>query len=197
MFKDDGVIPNHPRWPLVLYRGAVSFPDKLDPAAIMEDLFDENGWGDSWRNPRISATTYTTIRRIHEVLGIAKGKATVRFGGSNGKDDPAQGRATLRSPCLPAPAINVSPRALISWWWVPIRRRVPTMNARRAKSTIARSRRSPKWDAPARTPFTAPGVPSYPRGSIKLETDALRALLQCERWNNFRIYELYNSSGRP
>jgi uncharacterized protein YjlB len=83
MFEDDGVIPNHPQWPLVLYRGAVSFPDKLDPAAIMEDLFDENGWGDSWRNGIYDYAHYHS--RIHEVLGIAKGKATVRFGGDNGR----------------------------------------------------------------------------------------------------------------
>jgi hypothetical protein len=25
-FKDDGLVPNHPRWPLIIYRGAV----KLD-----------------------------------------------------------------------------------------------------------------------------------------------------------------------
>lgn len=26
-FKDDGLIPNHPRWPLVIYKGAVRLPD--------------------------------------------------------------------------------------------------------------------------------------------------------------------------
>jgi hypothetical protein len=43
-FKDDGIIPNHPSWPLVLYRGAVRFPDDLDPAAVFEELFQSNGW---------------------------------------------------------------------------------------------------------------------------------------------------------
>jgi uncharacterized protein YjlB len=32
-FKDDGLIPNHPRWPLVVYKGAVRLPESLDPAA--------------------------------------------------------------------------------------------------------------------------------------------------------------------
>jgi uncharacterized protein YjlB len=82
-FKDDGVIPNNARWPLVLYRGAISLPDSLDPAAIMEDLFDENGWGDSWRNGIYDYVHYHS--RIHEVLGIARGKGTVRFGGNNGR----------------------------------------------------------------------------------------------------------------
>jgi hypothetical protein len=48
-FKDDGVIPNHGYWPFVFYRGVVALPDDLDPAAIMEDLFELNGRGDSWR----------------------------------------------------------------------------------------------------------------------------------------------------
>jgi len=82
-FKDDGVIPNNARWPLVLYRGAISLPSNLDPAAVMEDLFEENGWGDSWRNGIYDYVHYHS--RIHEVLGIAKGKGTVRFGGNSGR----------------------------------------------------------------------------------------------------------------
>ena len=49
-FKDDGLIPNHPRWPLVIYRGAVDLDGGHDPAAVIEDLFEANGWGDTWRD---------------------------------------------------------------------------------------------------------------------------------------------------
>jgi hypothetical protein len=49
-FKDDGLIPNHPKWPLVIYKSAVRLPEALDPAAVFEDLFESNGWGDSWRD---------------------------------------------------------------------------------------------------------------------------------------------------
>jgi uncharacterized protein YjlB len=49
-FKDDGLIPNHPRWPFVIYRNAVDLGDGHDPAAVMEDLFEANGWGDTWRD---------------------------------------------------------------------------------------------------------------------------------------------------
>jgi hypothetical protein len=52
-FKDDGVIPNHAHWPFVFYRG------DLDPAAIMEELFELNGWGDSWRNGIYDYVHYT------------------------------------------------------------------------------------------------------------------------------------------
>lgn len=82
-FKDDGVIPNNERWPLVFYRGAVSLPADLDPAAVIEDLFELNGWGDSWRNGIYDYVHYHS--RIHEVLGMARGTGTVRFGGNNGK----------------------------------------------------------------------------------------------------------------
>ena len=49
-FKDDGLIPNHLKWPIVIYKSAVRLPVSLDPAAVFEDLFETNGWGDSWRD---------------------------------------------------------------------------------------------------------------------------------------------------
>jgi uncharacterized protein YjlB len=55
----------------------------LDPAAIMEDLFELNGWRDSWRNGIYDYVHYHS--RIHEVLAIGRGKGTVRFGGNNGR----------------------------------------------------------------------------------------------------------------
>lgn len=67
--KDDGFIPNHPRWPLVIYKNAVRLPDSLDPAAIFEELFESNGWGNSWRDSIYDYVHYHS--RIHEVLGFA------------------------------------------------------------------------------------------------------------------------------
>src|SRR4051812_26618154 len=82
-FKDDGIIPNHPKWPLVMYRGAARFPKTLDPAAVLEELFECNGWGDSWRNGIYDYVHYHS--RIHEVLGIARGEGKVQFGGRLGR----------------------------------------------------------------------------------------------------------------
>jgi uncharacterized protein YjlB len=82
-FKDDGIIPNHPTFPLILYRGAVHFPDDLDPAAVFEDLFEKNGWGESWRNGIYDYVHYHS--KIHEVLGIARGSGSVQFGGKRGR----------------------------------------------------------------------------------------------------------------
>jgi len=82
-FKDDGLIPNHPRWPLVIYKSAVRLPEFLDPAAVFEDLFQSNGWGDSWRDGIYDYAHYHS--RIHEVLGIARGSGRVQFGGPKGR----------------------------------------------------------------------------------------------------------------
>ena len=82
-FRDDGIIPNHPRWPLIVYRSPVTLPDDLDSAAVFEDLFELNGWGDSWRGGIYDYVHYHS--GIHEVLGIARGSAKLRFGGNRGR----------------------------------------------------------------------------------------------------------------
>ncbi|MGO4440944.1 cupin [Rhizobium sp. RAF56] len=82
LFTDDGLVPNHPRWPLIIYRAAVEFEGRLDPAAVMEDLFEANGWGDTWRDGIYDYVHYHS--RIHEALGVVRGTARVRFGGSKG-----------------------------------------------------------------------------------------------------------------
>ncbi len=79
-FADDGDIPNN-RLPLVHYAGAID-PAAGDPARAFEDLFGGNGWGHGWRNGIFPFHHYHST--AHEVLGIAAGEATVRFGGEGG-----------------------------------------------------------------------------------------------------------------
>ncbi|HLH88864.1 MAG TPA: cupin domain-containing protein [Xanthobacteraceae bacterium] len=81
-FKDDGRTPNNPL-PFVLYRSPVDLRGASDPAAMFEQLFAANGWGDSWRNGIYDYLHWHS--RIHEVLGIARGEAKVRFGGDHGR----------------------------------------------------------------------------------------------------------------
>jgi uncharacterized protein YjlB len=83
MFRDDGSIPNNARLPFLLYRGAVGLTGSAEPAAILEELFNANDWGDSWRNGIYDYVHYHS--RTHEVLGIARGHARIRFGGNEGK----------------------------------------------------------------------------------------------------------------
>ena len=78
--KDDGVIPNS-KLPLLLYRRAVSVSED-DPAHAFEELFESNGWGDSWRNGIYPYQHYHST--AHEVLGIYQGSAKVQLGGERG-----------------------------------------------------------------------------------------------------------------
>jgi uncharacterized protein YjlB len=82
-FRDDGSVPNNQRLPFVHYRSPVWLPDGADPAAIFERLFESNGWGGTWRNGIYDFIHYHPA--THEVLGIARGEARVRFGGRRGR----------------------------------------------------------------------------------------------------------------
>lgn len=78
--KDDGTIPNS-NLPLLLYHQSVSISSR-DPANVFEELFEEHGWSDSWRNGIYSYHHYHST--AHEVLGIYRGSAKVQLGGEHG-----------------------------------------------------------------------------------------------------------------
>lgn len=82
-FVADREVPNNPRLPLVIYRGAFRLEPGVDPAAIFEQAFAANGWNSSWRNGIHPFRHFHT--RTHEVLGIARGHARVEFGGAAGE----------------------------------------------------------------------------------------------------------------
>ena len=82
MFTDDGSIPNNPRLPFLFYRGAIDLAGTPDPEAVIEQVFARHGWGGSWRNGIYPYVHYHSM--IHEALGIARGRAKVRFGGEAG-----------------------------------------------------------------------------------------------------------------
>jgi len=84
LFRDDGSIPNNPDMPFVVFPAAVRVDTAGDPAAIFEQMFESNGWGDTWRNGIYDYVHYHS--RIHEVLGIARGRARVQFGGPRGEE---------------------------------------------------------------------------------------------------------------
>jgi uncharacterized protein YjlB len=84
MFDDDGSIPNNPRLPFLLYRGAINLSGTPNPEEVIEATFASHGWGDMWRNGIYAYVHYHSM--IHEALGIARGRARVRFGGALGKE---------------------------------------------------------------------------------------------------------------
>ena len=82
VFADDGSIPNNPLLPFLVYRGAIDLSGTPDPEQVIEKTFARHGWGDMWRNGIYPYAHYHS--RIHEALGIARGRAKVRFGGAAG-----------------------------------------------------------------------------------------------------------------
>ena len=83
-FADDGSIPNNPALPLVLYRGGIHLGGSPDPEDMIEKAFGANGWGDIWRNGIYPYPHYHSM--IHEAMGVARGRATVLFGGKKGRE---------------------------------------------------------------------------------------------------------------
>ena len=73
-------IPNHPLFPVLLYRG-------IDAAAGGADAcrtqFSEHGWGGSWVDGVFGFHHYHSTS--HEVLGVIQGQATLELGGPQGR----------------------------------------------------------------------------------------------------------------
>jgi uncharacterized protein YjlB len=81
-FRDDGYIPNNPKFPLLLFRKALRFNGKHDPAAVIEQVLSQ------WVGRRLENGIYDFVHYhsdIHEVLGIARGSGTLRLGGNKGR----------------------------------------------------------------------------------------------------------------
>ena len=78
MFADDGSVPNNARLPFVVYRHVIDMIGVADPEPVIEKLFRENGWGDTWRNGIFPYVHYHS--RIHEGMGIARFGMTIRWG---------------------------------------------------------------------------------------------------------------------
>jgi uncharacterized protein YjlB len=81
VFDDDGLVPNNVL-PFLVYQGAVKL-DPKHPEETIEHLFGANGWGGMWRNGVYDYLHYHAT--VHEVLGVARGSARVRFGGDHGE----------------------------------------------------------------------------------------------------------------
>ncbi len=77
----NGSIPNHPRWPLLVYPGVVAIAE-ADPAAAFEELFNHNGWPAAWRDGIYPFHHFHCD--AHEVLGVYSGEVTAQFGGDDG-----------------------------------------------------------------------------------------------------------------
>jgi uncharacterized protein YjlB len=68
-------IPNHPSFPVLLYRGV--------NADDVRGLFARHGWGGSWQNGVFDFHHFHSTS--HEVLGVVAGRATIELGGPQGE----------------------------------------------------------------------------------------------------------------
>jgi uncharacterized protein YjlB len=71
-------IPNHPRFPVLIYRGALTGGTE-DARAV----FGSHGWGGSWVNGIFDFHHFHSTS--HEALAIVSGTATVELGGPQGQ----------------------------------------------------------------------------------------------------------------
>lgn len=81
-FADDGLVPNNPM-PCLVYKQAVDVT-RGHPEKTIEGLFGAHGWGDMWRDGVYDYLHYHAT--VHEALGVARGRARVRFGGDQGQE---------------------------------------------------------------------------------------------------------------
>ena len=69
------VIPNHPRFEVLLYRGV--------EVSDVQALFAAHGWGGSWVNGVFDFHHFHSTS--HEALGVVAGSATLELGGPQGR----------------------------------------------------------------------------------------------------------------
>jgi uncharacterized protein YjlB len=81
LFAPGGDIPNNPELPLLVYRGVL--PLDGDAPSACEKLFDSNDWPSAWRNGVYPYHHFHST--AHEVLGVVRGSAKVKFGGETGQ----------------------------------------------------------------------------------------------------------------
>jgi uncharacterized protein YjlB len=81
VLKDDGIFPNN-SLPLIIYKDVIDFSNGGN-ASLIEKIFQENSWGNSWRNGIYGFHHYHST--AHEVLGVYSGSAKVQLGGEQGE----------------------------------------------------------------------------------------------------------------
>jgi uncharacterized protein YjlB len=83
VLKRNKNFPNS-RLPVLIYQKALELPSQKNKAAtIIQKIFANNGWSNSWRNGIYDFHHYHSI--THECMGITMGSATIILGGPEGK----------------------------------------------------------------------------------------------------------------
>ena len=80
-FQPGPLMPNS-HLPVLIYRQVLP-QDETNKAGGFDRLFEQNGWRGIWRDSVYDYDHYHS--NAHEVLGVAKGKATLQLGGETGQ----------------------------------------------------------------------------------------------------------------
>lgn len=87
--EDDGIFPNNPLWPLVVYAAVTSDQAPVGTAesptaiaSVFESTFSTNRWPPQWRSSIFDFHHFHSTS--HEVLGVFDGSAELQFGGEDG-----------------------------------------------------------------------------------------------------------------
>jgi uncharacterized protein YjlB len=78
--SDNGTFPNS-LLPILIYKSVFHLPNNHAPG-IIEEVFDDNQWTNSWRNGIFTYHHYHST--THEVLGVYCGECHVQLGGDSG-----------------------------------------------------------------------------------------------------------------
>lgn len=79
---DDGRVPNHPTYPLIIYKGAFLRGSSTISADEAIERFSANGWSGAWVNGIFPYHHYHACS--HEVLANLGEPVDVQFGGASG-----------------------------------------------------------------------------------------------------------------
>jgi uncharacterized protein YjlB len=81
LLPDDGVFPNSPILPLLVYRKAFNIQHAKDEKNVIS-ILENNSWVNSWKGSVYNYHHYHST--AHEVLAIVQGNARIQFGGPSG-----------------------------------------------------------------------------------------------------------------
>lgn len=77
----DKLFPNNNDLPVLVYKQVFSLPD-TNNASIIEEVFNNNNWRNSWNNGIYTYHHYHS--NTHEVIGISNGMCMLMLGGDDG-----------------------------------------------------------------------------------------------------------------
>lgn len=81
ILEDNGVFPNNPKYPVIVYKGAFHLHPTAGADSILE-IFEKNNWSNGWKDTVYDYDHYHS--NTHEVLAVYCGTGDLHLGGPEG-----------------------------------------------------------------------------------------------------------------